>query len=61
MTGTDFTAWMAHMKLGVGEAARLLGLGRNTVPRYMQDGAPDHVAYACSAIAHGLPKWRKID
>ena len=57
MTGEDFSAWMKHMGFGIGEAAAKLGVGRNTVPRYMKEGAPDHIAYACAAIAFGLPKW----
>lgn len=57
MTGEDFTAWMRHMNLEKGEAALLLGLGRNTVPRYMQAGAPAYIGYACAAIAMGLPQW----
>jgi predicted transcriptional regulator len=57
MTGDDFTAWMKHMGLSIGEAADRLGLGRNTVPRYMRDGAPAHIGYACAAIAMGLPQW----
>lgn len=57
MSGEEFTAWMAHMGYRKADVARLLGLGRNTVPRYMKEGAPDYIAYACAAIAFGLPKW----
>ena len=57
MTAHDFTAWMKHMNLDKGETARLLGLGRNTVPRYMAEGAPPYIGYACAAIAMGLPQW----
>lgn len=57
MTGDDFTAWMKHMNLGISEAADRLGLGRNTVPRYMKDGAPSYIGYACAAIAMALPQW----
>ena len=57
MTGDDFTAWMKHMNLDIGEAADRLGISRNTVPRYRRDGAPKHIGYACAAIAMGLPEW----
>lgn len=60
MTGEDFTAWMAHMKFRKADAAEALGLGRNTVPRYMEEGAPLYIALACTALAQGMPAWRKI-
>jgi hypothetical protein len=58
MTGSDFTAWMHHMGWNIIRAAAELGLGRNTVTRYMSAGAPDYIAYACSARAMNLPKWK---
>lgn len=58
MTGDDFTAWMKHMHLGVSDAAERLGIGRNTVPRYMKEGAPKHIGLACAAIAMSLPEWQ---
>ena len=57
MTGPDFTAWMARMGLNILQTATLLDLGRNTVARYMKDGAPGYIGYACAAVAQGLPKW----
>ena len=57
MTADDFTAWMKHMGFSIADVTRALGLGRNTVPRYMKEGAPDHIGYACAALAFGLPKW----
>lgn len=57
MTADQFTAWMKHMNLGIGDAAERLGIGRNTVPRYQREGAPKHIGYACAAIAMGLPEW----
>ena len=59
MTGEDFTAWMEHVGMNKIKAAAALGLGRNTVARYMIEGAPEYIALACAAIAFGLPAWKK--
>lgn len=61
MTAHDFTTWMAHRRLNVGAAAEALGVGRNTIPRYMKEGAPKHIGLACAAIAMGLPEWEARD
>ncbi len=61
MTGYDFTRWMASHKLNVGAAAEALGVGRNTIPRYMKEGAPKHIGLACAAISMGLPEWKARD
>jgi len=58
MTGEDFTAWMGHMGWNIMQTSNGLGLGRNTVTKYMRDGAPDYIGYACAALAFGLPRWR---
>ncbi|MBC2779110.1 helix-turn-helix domain-containing protein [Parasphingopyxis marina] len=60
MTGEEFTAWLAHMKLSKIAAADLLGIGRNTVAHYEKKGAPAYIGYACAAIAFGLPKWSGV-
>lgn len=60
MTAADFNAWMQHMGFNIADVARVLGIGRNTVPRYMAEGAPGHIGYACAAIAFGLPKWTAV-
>lgn len=57
MTGEQFTAWMKMMGFRKGDAAASLGIGRNTVPAYMKDGAPRYIALACAAISMGLPEW----
>lgn len=57
MTGIEFAAWLEHTGLNKSQAASRLGLSRNTVDKYLKEGAPDHIAYACAAIAFGLPKW----
>ena len=57
MTGEQFTEWMARMGWNIITTAERLGLGRNTVARYRKEGAPDHIAYACAALAMNLPKW----
>ncbi len=59
MTGDDFTAWMAHMGFNIAKTSTGLGISRNSVSKYMAEGAPDYIALACSALAQGLPKWRK--
>ncbi|PIE07539.1 MAG: hypothetical protein CSA74_06950 [Rhodobacterales bacterium] len=60
MTADDFNAWMDHMGFSGLEAARQLGIGKNTVPTYRREGAPKHIALACAALAFGLPPWRKV-
>lgn len=59
MTAKDFTAWMDHMGWNIQRTAIGLGIGRNTVSLYMKDGAPEHIGLACSALAYGLPRWKK--
>ena len=59
MNAADFTAWMEHMVLNVSDVSRTLGLSRNTVTKYMAEGAPAYIGYACAALAFGLPKWAK--
>jgi len=59
MNSDDFTAWMHHMGLNVSQASRTLGISRNTVMKYQAEGAPEHIAYACAALAFGLPKWAR--
>jgi hypothetical protein len=61
MTADDFNAWLEHMNISGLEAARRLGLGKDTVTRYKRDGAPPYIALACSALCHGLPPWRKVN
>lgn len=58
MSGDDFQNWMAHRGYNIGQAAAALGLGRNTVARYLKKGTTDKtVALACSADAAGLQPW----
>ena len=57
MTGDDFTAWIVHMDWSQRKVANVLGLSRNSVAKYMIEGAPDSIGYACAALAFGLPKW----
>lgn len=59
MTGADFTAWMQLKGWNILKTAAELELGRNTVSRYMREGAPKHIAYACAALAFGLPAWKQ--
>jgi len=57
MTANDFSAWMKHVRLNKSQVAKTLGLSRNTVDKYLTEGTPDHIGFACAAIAFGLPKW----
>lgn len=58
MTADDFEAWQDGMGLSGLEAARRLGLAKNSVVRYRAEGAPVTVALACAALAAGLGPWR---
>jgi transcriptional regulator with XRE-family HTH domain len=63
MTPKDFAAWIAYMRESRGwsgaKCARMLGCGVNTIPRWIKDGAPPYIGFACAALAYGLPAWRK--
>lgn len=59
MSPAEFDAWLDRMGFSGREAARKLGLGVNTVPRYLREGAPLTTALACSALAAGLGPWRE--
>lgn len=61
MSADDFNAWLDHMGISGLEAARRLGVSKNTVPRYKIEGAPLHIGLACAALAFGLPPWRKVE
>lgn len=56
MTPTSFLAWRKRLGLTKIEAARRLGVGRNTVAAYETGRAtiPVHIAVLCHAIAIGL-------
>lgn len=60
MTAEDFEAWLQHTGFSGLEAARQLEVSKNTVMKYRREGAPLHIALACSALSHGLPPWRKV-
>jgi DNA-binding XRE family transcriptional regulator len=53
----SFAAWRARLGFSKSEAARRLGLSRNSIIDYEAGKAriPVHVALACAALAHGLP------
>lgn len=59
MTADDFAAWLEHMGFNILQASARLGMSRNTVARYMKEGAPVSVGLACAALAFGLPAWRR--
>lgn len=58
MTADDFNAWLDHMGWSMRKASIELGVSKNTIPRYREDGAPLHIALACAALTHGLPPWK---
>ena len=57
MTPESLLAWRERLKLSRTEAARRLGLARNTYRAYEagKRPVPETVALACAAIAYGLP------
>lgn len=57
MTGVEFCRWMDTMNLNTVQVRELFGLGRNTITKYREQGAPDYIGYACAAVSMGLPKW----
>ena len=59
MTGEDFTAWMRHMNFKNGAAAEALDLSRNTIPKYISEGAPGYIDLACAALAGNVRPWSK--
>lgn len=61
MTALQFEAWLEHMGWSGLEAARRLGLSKDTVTKYKRHGAPITVALACAALASGLPPWTGDD
>ena len=58
-TATDFAAFIALKGWTKAGAARELGLSRNTVDKYLIEGAPAHIGLACAALAFGLPAWEQ--
>ncbi len=57
MTADEFNAWKKNAGLSGLEAARRLGISKNTVTRYSREGAPKNIALACAALASGLTPW----
>lgn len=60
MNAEAFQRWMRAMggiekrRFGLSAAADALGISRNTVKRYHDNGAPKHIALACAALLAGL-------
>lgn len=66
MSGPDFAAWMTHIgrgrgRISDGQAAEMLGVGRNSIGQFRRGErpVPVAVALACAALAYGLPPWRR--
>ncbi|UXU73689.1 MULTISPECIES: hypothetical protein [unclassified Paracoccus (in: a-proteobacteria)] len=59
MTADDFNDWLDRTGLSGLQAAEALGIAKNSVVKYRREGAPRHIALACTAIYHNLGAWRK--
>lgn len=65
MPDTEFGEWTKRMgrngrPISDRDAARRLGLSRGTIRSYREGGrVPLYVLLACSALAFGLPAWRR--
>ncbi len=59
MTAEDFNDWLEKSGLSGLAAARQLGVAPNTVVKYRREGAPLHIALACSALYARLKPWVK--
>lgn len=57
MTGKQLSDWLKTMGWSAAEGARNLGVHPNTMSRWKQAGAPEHVALACRALYHRLEPW----
>lgn len=58
MNADDFNDWLQRTGLSGLQAAEVLGIAKNSVVKYRREGAPLHIALACSAIYHKLGPWR---
>lgn len=59
MTAQQFRDWIRAMDISAAKAAELLGVHPNTMTKYSRDGAPQHIALACSAVYHRLEPWNR--
>jgi len=57
MTAADFRAFLEVMDWSDKRASEELGLSRNTIARYQKVNPPEHIGYACAALAEGLDPW----
>ena len=57
MTVEAFNRWIADRNISKLEAARQLGLNKNTVTKYCREGGPLWLGLACAAISQGLKPW----
>lgn len=61
ITAAAFEAWVARMGWSGREAARRLGVSKDSVVRYRREGAPRTVGLACAALAVGLDVWMSAE
>lgn len=63
MTAADFKEWRARLGLSQLAAARVLGMSKDTTPRYEKGTVkiPRNVALACAALAAGLKPYGKTE
>lgn len=57
MTSEDFNNWLTERGFSGLEAARQLGVSKNTVVKYRRVGAPLYIGLACAAISNSLAPW----
>lgn len=57
MTAQQFQNWMTEMGLKKVDVHEAFGLSRVTIDRYLREGTPKHIDYACAAYAKKLKPW----
>jgi plasmid maintenance system antidote protein VapI len=59
MTPANFAAWLSHMGWSKRRAARELDCSANSIDAWLSGKTRirKSIAYACAALAFGLPRW----
>lgn len=57
VTAAEFNEWQQRHGFNASECARRLGVSVNTIPAYLNDGAPGRVGLAMLAIDLGLLEY----
>lgn len=61
MSADEFRAWLDLMGITATEASARLGVSKNTITAYRQDGADERVKLACRALARAAGKVETVD